>query len=93
MMKVETHTRRPAHHSRSVEESTTLIDSIVGRCVRDPEFARAVVSSPHSALAEYELNQGELEDFIALRRDIGEGAITTWDGLRSLVFGAAEKEP
>lgn len=72
--------------------STALIDGIVGRCVRDPEFAQAVISDPRSALAGYGLDEEEEADFLALREKVGTGALTTWSALRQALFGA-DAEP
>jgi hypothetical protein len=67
---------------RTVEESCVLIDTITGRCVREPEFGLRVLDSPEEALAEYELNEGELEDFQMLAAHHREYALAHWDVLR-----------
>ena len=67
---------------RTVEESCVLIDTITGRCVREPEFGRQVLDNPEQALAEYELNEGELEDFQMLALHHREYALAYWEVLR-----------
>jgi len=68
---------------RTYEESCALLDLIVGRCVRDSAFAESVLAQPEVALAEYELNQGELDDFLALKAGHREEAAETWAAIRS----------
>lgn len=68
---------------RGFEESTALIDQIVGRCVRDPEFARSVIEDPRAALAEYGLNEGEEADFTALSEQVGAAALGIWSDFRA----------
>jgi len=77
--------RRPLP-ARNLDESISLIDALVGRCVREPEFARSVIADPLVALAAYDLTDGEMADFLALKRDVGTGAIRTWNGVREAVF-------
>jgi hypothetical protein len=67
---------------RSYEESCALLDRIVGRCVRDADFARAVLDDPEAALAPYALNEDELDDFRTLRRDHREEAMSGWAQIR-----------
>lgn len=76
---------------RDVSESIALIDNIVGRCVRDPEFARAVIADPRAALASYGLNAGEEADFLALSEKLGASALETWAGLRDSLFGGSDR--
>jgi hypothetical protein len=71
---------------RTVDDSIALIDTIVGRCVRDHDFARKVMEDPETALAEYRLNSGELDDFIALKAQMGGTALEVWEALRELAF-------
>lgn len=68
---------------RTYEESCALLDLIVGRCVRDAAFADAVLDEPEVALAEYELNQGELDDFLALKARHRDEAAVTWAAIRN----------
>jgi hypothetical protein len=75
---------------RTVEQSTALIDEIVGRCVRDAAFAERVLADPERALAEYRLTQGELDDFRALRAQRALDARKQWDYLRA-IFGGARR--
>lgn len=72
---------------RDTAASVALIDGIVGRCVRDPAFARAVISDPRSALAGYGLDEGEEADFLALREKVGAAALAAWSSLRQALFG------
>jgi len=68
---------------RTYDESCALLDLIVGRCVRDSAFAESVLAEPEIALAEYELNQGELDDFLALKARHRDEAAETWAAIRS----------
>ncbi|MBI4817205.1 MAG: hypothetical protein HY791_13165 [Deltaproteobacteria bacterium] len=67
---------------RSIAESTALIDRIIGRCVREPEFAKRVLLDPTATLAEYELTKPELDDFLALQRYSGD-ADEVWTRVRT----------
>jgi hypothetical protein len=67
---------------RTYEESCALLDQIVGRCVRDAEFAAFVLADPEAALKEYELNEDELDDFRALRDRHRDEAAETWAAIR-----------
>lgn len=76
---------------RTFEQSTRLIDEIVGRCVREPAFARAVIHDPEQALAvDYALNEAEMKDFLALRAQLGEEAVVQWQHLRESLFVVGE---
>ena len=66
-----------------MEESTALIDKIVGRCVREASFAKCVLEDPRRALTEYGLNKAELDDFLALQRHANE-ASDAWAQLRKM---------
>ena len=81
--------------TRTVEESCVLIDKIVGRCVRDEAFGRQVLDDPEKALAEYNLNEGELEDFQMLAAGHKEYALEHWAHLRKELSGtwASLNEP
>ena len=68
---------------RTVEQSTVLIDQIVGRCVREADFGSRVLGSPEEALAEYQLNELELDDFRALRAQYPKEAARHWAHLRT----------
>jgi hypothetical protein len=78
---------------RTVEESTALIDEIVGRCVREAAFAERVLADPDRALAEYRLTQGELDDFRALRARRAQEARAQWAYLRAIFGGRAPMTP
>lgn len=67
---------------RTYQESCTLLDGIVGRCVRESDFAAAVLDDPAAALREYDLNGDELDDFLALRADHKDEAAETWKTIR-----------
>jgi hypothetical protein len=69
-----------------MEESTALIDKIIGRCVREADFAKRVLEDPRTALAEYQLNKPELDDFLALQRHASE-ANDGWTKLRRIHGG------
>ena len=71
---------------RTVEESIALIDKIVGRCIREPEFGRAVIDDPETALRDYQLNKEEMGDFLALRVKVGEDAISYWRDMKAAMF-------
>jgi hypothetical protein len=69
----------------SYEESCSLIDRIVGRCVREAEFASLVLSDPEAALKDYDLNEDELDDFRALRADHAAEAGEAWEEIRERI--------
>jgi hypothetical protein len=71
--------------ARSLEESLRLIDRIVGRCVREPEFARAVLADPDAALRGYALTQDELDDFRALSAGDRDATLAGWAALRGTI--------
>jgi hypothetical protein len=71
--------------ARSVEESLRLVDRIVGRCVREPEFARVVIADPDTALREYELTDDELEDFRVLSEGDREATLSGWAALGAAI--------
>lgn len=75
---------------RTVEESTALIDTIVGRCVREAEFGARVLENPEVALAEYQLNEAELDDFRALKAQYADLAAEKWAILRT-IYGPARE--
>jgi hypothetical protein len=68
---------------RTYEQSCALLDLIVGRCVRDADFADAVLSEPESALAVYCLEDHELADFRALAARHHQEAREGWRALRT----------
>jgi hypothetical protein len=68
---------------RTYEESCALLDQIVGRCVRDPEFAASVLADPEAALKEYVLNEDELDDFRALKKRHHNEAADGWTAIRT----------
>jgi hypothetical protein len=72
---------------RTVEQSTALIDEIVGRCVREADFAARVLENYEEALAEYRLNRAELDDFKALREQYASQAAAHWALLRKMHAG------
>ena len=69
---------------RTVEQSLSLIDQIIGRCVREADFGERVLQDPEQALAEYQLNEDELGDFLALKAKHSEEARAHWAGLRKM---------
>jgi hypothetical protein len=73
--------------ARSYVESCALLDEIVGRCVRDAGFGRAVLDDPETALREYNLNEDELDDFRALRSRHRDEAAKGWAVLRAAMRG------
>jgi hypothetical protein len=70
---------------RTREEATRVIDEIVGRCVRDPEFGKRVLSDVETTLAEYEPCEGILDDFRALA-EFREEALAAWKDLRKILY-------
>jgi hypothetical protein len=68
--------------SRSYEESCRLLDRIVGRCVREPQFSARVLADPRGALREYALDEYELEDFLALQAGYSMEAAEVWAAIR-----------
>ena len=68
---------------RTYEESCRLLDEIVGRCVRDAEFAVSALNDPEIALKEYELNEDEMDDFRALKNRHFDEAKEGWSVLRT----------
>ena len=74
---------KDAPRARTYEESMSLIDRIIGRCVREEDFGRRVLEDPHTTLAEYGLNHAELSDFIALKVKHAAEAAEGWAELRA----------
>jgi hypothetical protein len=70
---------------RTFEEATKLIDEIVGRCIRHPEYGERVLSDPEATLAEYQPDEDILDDFRALSEH-REEALDGWRRLRSIVY-------
>ena len=70
---------------RSIEEETKLLDEIVGRCVRDPEFGRHALLDPQTALAEYNASDGLVDDFRALAED-ADDTLRDWLQLRQIIY-------
>jgi len=68
---------------RTYDESCALLDRVVGRCVRDAAFAASVLENPESALAEYELNEDELDDFRSLKARHRDEAAEAWHAIRT----------
>jgi hypothetical protein len=68
---------------RSYDESCRLLDSIVGRCVRDAAFGDAVIADPEAALAAYRLEEHELDDFRALSTRHSDEARAAWSSIRA----------
>ena len=68
---------------RTYEESCALLDSIVGRCIREAAFAERVISDPETALAEYQLDEDELDDFRSLKARHSDEALETWAAIRT----------
>ena len=54
----------------------SLMDGIVGRCVRDLEFGTRVLDDPVATLAPYGLEPDEMDDFIALSKV--PGVLDSW---------------
>ncbi len=73
--------------TRTAEESLRLIDLLVGRCVRDPEFAAAVLADPDATLSEYALSQDELDDFRVLSKRDHRVTLSGWAKLRQAIEG------
>jgi hypothetical protein len=67
---------------RSYEESCALLDGIVGRCIREADFAERVLADPEAALREYQLEEHELDDFRELKKDHREEAAEGWRTIR-----------
>jgi hypothetical protein len=73
--------------ARTVEESLVLIDRIVGRCVREPEFAAAMLADPDATLVGYALNEDELDDFRALSAGDRVATLAGWAELGETIEG------
>ena len=63
-----------------------LLDSIVGRCIRDLDFGARVLLEPEAALVGYDLAEDEMDDFRALARYADE-ALPRWQQLHTLFYG------
>jgi hypothetical protein len=70
---------------RTTEEAIRVIDEIVGRCVRDPEYGERVLSDVEGTLAEYDPCEGILDDFRALAEH-REEALGKWQQLRKILY-------
>jgi hypothetical protein len=68
---------------RTFDESMALIDRIIGRCHRSASFAEAVLTDPEKALVEYGLQEGELDDFRAIKEKHHEEASRGWAEVRA----------
>ena len=68
---------------RSYEESCAMVDRIVGRCIREADFASATLADPDTALRDYHLNKGELSDFQVLHAEHREEAGQIWATIRN----------
>jgi hypothetical protein len=68
---------------RTFDESCVLIDRIIGRCIRDAAFAEWVLKEPEAALAEYRLEEHELDDFRALKTRHAKEAAEGWANVRA----------
>lgn len=67
---------------RTYEESCELLDRIVGRCIREADFAGDVLADPENALSGYGLNEDEMDDFRALKAEHEQEAAIEWDKIR-----------
>ena len=67
----------------------SLIDRIIGRCVREEDFGRRVLEDPETALLEYRLNHAEMSDFLALKWKHATDAREGWAELRAQWAAAA----
>jgi hypothetical protein len=76
---------------RTVDESCALLDQIIGRCVRDADFGARVLADPETALAEYELQEDELDDFRALKEKHAKEAAESWAEARAAMDAARTK--
>ena len=70
---------------RSIEDETRLLDEIIGRCVRDPDFGHRVLLDPKATLAEYDASEGIVDDFRALAQHRDE-ALRDWLRLKQIVY-------
>ena len=68
---------------RTFDESCVMIDRIIGRCIRDAAFAERVLEQPEAALAEYRLEEHELDDFRALKTRYKQEAAEGWARVRA----------
>lgn len=75
----------PQPHTVELDERLRIMDSIVGRCVRDPEFGEAVLADPVEVLRAYELSELELDDFRALARH-HRSPRPAWAGLNKALW-------
>jgi hypothetical protein len=78
--------------SRSYEESCKLLDQIVGRCVRDPQFSALVMADPSAALREFDLTEDELEDFLILKDAHLTEATQVWTAIRAKLETSRDKD-
>lgn len=76
---------------RTYQESCDLLDRIVGRCVRVERFGRDVLADPETALAEYELDEHELDDFRALSARHRKEAAQGWAGIRAAMVSPGSR--
>lgn len=76
---------------RTYEESCLVLDQIVGKCVRDAEFAAAVLDNPERALASYQLTDDEMDDFRALKRGHQDEASRGWAEIRDAMDGLSRQ--
>ena len=68
-----------------LQERLELMDGIVGRCIRDLEFGARVLADPEGTLAEFNLREGEMDDFRALARYADE-CMPRWQQLHDFFY-------
>jgi hypothetical protein len=73
------------------DERLKLLDTIVGRCIRDLDFGDRVLRDPEAALVSYDLDEDEMDDFRALARYADE-ARPRWQQIHDLFYRAAPAE-
>ena len=69
----------------------SLMDSIVGQCIRDLEFGARVLEDPVTALAGFGLEPDELDDFIALGKQ--PGVLESWRGWHEVFVAGGRPQP
>lgn len=69
----------------TVGDRLRLLDSIVGRCIRDLDFGERVLRDPEAALSRYDLSDDEMDDFRALARYADE-ALPRWQRLHEIFY-------
>jgi hypothetical protein len=69
----------------------SLMDGIVGQCIRDLDFGARVLDDPVTTLAGFGLEPDEMDDFIALARQ--PGVLESWRRWHEVFVMGGRRQP